>query len=608
MNIRNFAIIAHIDHGKSTLADRFLELTGTVEKREMRPQLLDQMELERERGITIKLAPVRMDYKLKAISYILNLIDTPGHVDFSYEVSRSLAAVEGAILVVDATQGVQAQTLANAWMALDHGLTIIPVVNKIDLPAAEPEKVAKEIEDALGIPQSEILFASAKTGQGVPEILQAIIDRIPSPSSPTTPARIASEAWRARLTSLIFDSKYDDYRGVVAYVRIVDGQLKAGEKLLIMGQKVFANALEVGYFKPEYQKSVQLESGEIGYIVTDLKEVSECRVGDTITLADHPATEALPGYKKATPFVYASIYPVEGDEHIKLREALLKLKLNDAALSFEPESSPALGSGFRCGFLGLLHMDIVQERLEREYGLNLIFTSPSVRYKVKKSDGKIIEIESPSLFPDPATIEEILEPWVKVELVAPAEFVGSLMSMIAERRGFYKGMQYLGTEAVYKGRAIINAEMPLSQVIVDFYDQLKSLTRGFGSVNYEFLDFRTGELVKLDILVAGTRVDTLSQIVHAKEAQYVGRELAKKLKNLIPRQLFEVSIQAAIGGKVVAREDIPPMRKDVIAKLYGGDVTRKRKLLEKQKAGKKRMKMVGSVEIPQEAFLALLKR
>jgi len=637
MNLRNFAIIAHIDHGKSTLADRFLELTKTVSEREMKPQLLDQMELERERGITIKLAPVRMEYdpekmeiengNQKQISdfenskYILNLIDTPGHVDFSYEVSRSLAAVEGAILVVDATQGVQAQTLANVWLALDYGLTIIPVVNKIDLPAAEPQKVAKEIEDALGIPFQEVLYASAKTGQGVPEILQAVIERVPPPKSePAAPLR-----------ALIFDSKYDEYRGVVAYVRIVEGKIAANQKITLMEQKVVADCLEVGYFKPEYEKSAELTSGEIGYIVTDLKEVSQCRVGDTITLTENPAKEPLPGYKKVTPFVYASVYPVEGDQHLKLREALLKLKLNDASLFFEPETSPALGSGFRCGFLGLLHMDIVQERLEREYKLNLIFTSPSVRYQIKERTGKVREIENPGLLPAPSLIEEILEPWAKVEVITPAEYVGALIEIIVNRRGVYKSVQYLGVTGVsgvsrpdidtridirsrygdvagYGKRAIILAEMPLSQVIVDFYDELKSVTRGFASVNYEFLEYRASDLVRLDILVAGNLVDSLSQIVHRSEAQAVGRSLVKKLKELIPRQLFEVSLQAAIGSKIIARENIPPLRKDVIAKLYGGDVTRKRKLLEKQKAGKKRMKMVGSVEIPQEAFLALLKR
>jgi len=579
--------------------------------------------LERERGITIKLAPVRMEYRLEnskseilnskqiinlksQISnenskFILNLIDTPGHVDFSYEVSRSLAAVEGAILVVDATQGVQAQTLANVWMALDCGLTIIPVVNKIDLPAAEPQKVAQEIEDALGISKEEVLFASAKTGEGVAEILEAIVSRIPSPQSPVSSPQ--------SLSSLVFDSKYDEYRGIVAYVRIMEGSVRAGDKILLMGQKITANVLEVGYFKPQYEKAAEITAGEIGYIVTDLKEVAECRVGDTITLAENPAKQALPGYKKVTPFVYASIYPVEGDEHIKLREALFKLKLNDSALLFEPENSPALGSGFRVGFLGLLHMEIVQERLEREYGLNLIFTSPSVRYKVILHNGTEKEIESPSLLPDPASIEQILEPWVKVELVAPTDFVGALMKIIAERRGIYKGMSYMGAGKGAAGqRSIIIAEMPLSQVIVDFYDELKSATRGYGSVSYEMLEFRAGELQKLDILVAGNLVDSLSQIVHKTEAQTIGRALTKKLKELIPRQLFEVSVQAAIGGKILAREDIPAMRKDVIAKLYGGDVTRKRKLLEKQKAGKKRMKMVGSVEIPQEAFLALLKR
>jgi GTP-binding protein LepA len=586
--IRNFCIIAHIDHGKSTLADRLLEITKTVEKRQMKDQLLDTMDLERERGITIKLQPVRMEWQ----GFILNLIDTPGHVDFTYEVSRSLAACEGAILVVDSTQGIEAQTLANIHLAQQHNLKIIPVVNKIDLPNSDREKTAEEIKKAFGFSDNEILYASGKTGEGVEKILQAVIDGIPAPNG------VADKPLRA----LIFDSSYDIHRGVITFVRVVDGGLSKNEKIQMLGTKTSADALEVGYFRPKFSPSNKLETGEVGYIVTGLRDVRKARVGDTITNS-MKEVEALPGYKQVKPMVYASIFPTSGDDYPVLRDAIDKLKLNDAALEFEPESIPALGFGFRTGFLGLLHMDIVQERLTREYGLDLVLTAPSVEYKVNLKSASAKIIHTPAELPDPSIYESIEEPWVLIEILVPQLYIGGILELIIGRRGIYKNMEYLSND-----RVLISAEMPLANIIIDFYDKLKSISSGYASLNYEFLEFRTGDLVKLDILVASEKVDALSVIVHKASAEQEGRALAAKLKELIPRQQFEIAIQAAIGGKIIARETIPAVRKDVTAKLYGGDVTRKMKLLEKQKKGKKRLKRVGSVDIPQEAFMAILKK
>jgi len=598
--IRNFCIIAHIDHGKSTLADRFLELTKTVEKRQMKDQLLDTMDLERERGITIKLQPVRMDWK----GYILNLIDTPGHVDFTYEVSRSLAACEGAILVVDSTQGIEAQTLANVHLAQQHHLKIIPVVNKIDLPNSDREKTAGEIMKAFGFKSEEILFASGKTGEGVEAVLEAVVQKIPPPKGSTIEP----------LRALIFDSAYDQHRGVVAFVRVVDGSLSKGQKINMLGTKTEADALEVGFFKPKFWPSEKLQTGEVGYIVTGLRDVRKSRVGDTITTAAAPLSagrasltkggrEALPGYKQVKPMVFAGIFPTSGDDYPLLRDAIEKLKLSDAALDFVPENIPALGFGFRTGFLGLLHMDIVQERLTREYGLDLVLTAPSVEYKLKMKNGSIKSIHTPSQLLDPSAFATMEEPWVLVEVLTPQKYIGGILELVTGRRGIYKNLDYLSDE-----RVLISAEMPLAQMIIDFYDKLKSVSSGYASLNYEFLDFREADLVKLDLLVAGELVDALSMIVHRLTAEKEGRALAEKLKSLIPRQQFEIAIQAAIGGKIIARETIPAMRKDVTKGLYGGDVTRKMKLLEKQKKGKKRMKRVGSVDIPQEAFLAILKK
>lgn len=587
--IRNFCIIAHIDHGKSTLADRLLEMTKTVTKREMKEQLLDTMDLERERGITIKLQPVRMEWK----DYILNLIDTPGHVDFTYEVSRSLAACEGAILVVDSTQGIEAQTLANIHLALQHNLKIIPVVNKIDLPNSDREKTADEIIKAFGFEPEEILYASGKTGEGVEKILEAIVERVPEPTgNPDKPLR-----------ALIFDSTYDQHRGVVTFVRIVDGALSKNQKILALGTQTEAESLEVGYFKPKFHASAKLETGEVGYIVTGLRDVRKARVGDTITLFGSKDVEALPGYKQVKPMVFASIFPVAGDDYPVLRDAIEKLKLNDAALEFEPENIPALGFGFRTGFLGLLHMDIVQERLSREFNLDLVLTAPSVEYKVNMKDGTQITVHTPAELPDPSVFTNIEEPWVAIEIIVPQKYIGGILELITSRRGIYNNMDYLSND-----RVLITAEMPLGNIIIDFYDKLKSISSGYASLNYELRDFRVGDLVKMDILVASEKVDALSIIVHKSVAENEGRALAEKLKTLIPRQQFEIAIQAAIGGKIIARETIPAMRKDVTAKLYGGDVTRKMKLLEKQKKGKKRLKRIGSVDIPQEAFLAILKK
>ncbi|MBI4049596.1 MAG: elongation factor 4 [Candidatus Doudnabacteria bacterium] len=586
--IRNFCIIAHIDHGKSTLADRFLEITNTVSRREMKDQLLDTMDLERERGITIKLQPVRMEWN----GYVFNLIDTPGHVDFTYEVSRSLAACEGAILVVDSTQGIEAQTLANVHLAKQHNLKIIPVVNKIDLPNSDREKTANEIIKALGFERSEILYASGKTGVGVSEILEAVVQRIPPPpGDPDKPLR-----------ALIFDSTYDQHRGVVVFVRIVDGEISQGDRIEMLGTKTEGSALELGFLRPKLSPAKKLTTGEVGYIVTGLRDVRKARVGDTVILYSKQV-ESLAGYKQVKPMVFASIFPISGDDYPLLRDAIEKLKLNDAALEFIPENIPALGFGFRTGFLGLLHMDIVQERLHREYGLNLVLTAPSVEYRLKFKTGQIKIIHTPSELPDPTLLESIEEPWVMVEILVPQRYIGSILELVTGRRGLYKNMSYLSDD-----RVLITAELPLANIIIDFYDKLKSVSSGYASLNYELIDFRQAELVKLDILVAGEKVDALSIIVHDSVVQDEGRSLVLKLKSLIPRQQFEVALQAAIGGKIIARESIPAMRKDVTAKLYGGDVTRKMKLLEKQKKGKKRLKRIGSVDIPQEAFLAILKK
>lgn len=588
-NIRNFCIVAHIDHGKSTLADRFLELTGTIDKREMKNQLLDTMELEQERGITIKLQPVRMEHK----GYILNLIDTPGHVDFSYEVSRSLAAVEGALLVVDASQGIEAQTLSNVYLALEHNLEIIPVVNKVDLPHAEPEKVAKEITDLLGIKKEEIIFASGKTGQGVADILNRVIEKVPEPKGePDKPLR-----------ALIFDSFYDSYKGVVTYVRVMDGSLEKDKKLLLVSNKTNAESLEVGYMKPKLKPEKNLLCGEIGYVVTGLKNVAEARVGDTITLANEKSVEALPGYQKVKPFVFAGIYTTDGDDYPLLREALGKLALSDASLEYIPENSGALGFGFRCGFLGLLHMDIIRERLEREFNLDLIVTIPSVSYEAVKTNNEIINLHSASELPDMSQIKEIREPWTNMEIVTPSDYIGPIMELIQNRRGVFKTIDYLE-----ETRVVIKAEMPMAQIITDFYDQLKSISSGYASMNYELNEYRASELSKLDILVGGSIIDTLSLLVHRSEAISVGKNIIEKLKKLIPRQMFKISLQAAVGAKIIAREDIPAFRKDVTAKLYGGDVTRKNKLLNKQKEGKKKMKQLGKIEIPSNAFMELLKK
>lgn len=585
--IRNFCIIAHIDHGKSTLADRFIEYTATLAKREMKhTQMLDTMDIEQERGITIKLQPVRMHWK----GHILNLIDTPGHVDFTYEVSRSLAACEGAILVVDASQGIEAQTLANVYLAMEHNLKLIPVINKIDLPHADPEKVAMEIETVLGLKKEEMIMVSGKTGQNVEAVLDAIIERIPAPNEPTYP----------ELRALIFDSIYDPYKGVVTYVRVFDGAVKAGDTIYMANTKVKTIVTEVGYFKPKYQQSESLQTGEIGYIVTGVKEVGETRVGDTV-LGD-PKLPALPGYTKVKPMVFAALYCVEGDDYHLLREALGKLSLNDSALVYEPENSQALGLGFRCGFLGLLHMDIVQERLEREYDLNLIITSPSVSYQVT-TQTETLMIDNPSAFPDPATIVKIEEPIVNLEIVAPKEYVGSIMKLVQDSRGKMENIQYLDPT-----RTLITFTAPLASIITDFYDDLKSISAGYASMNYTLTGYQQEDLVKMDILVAGEKVDAFSSIVVRRESHRLGGELLLKLKDIIPKAQFTIALQAAIGAKIAARETISAFRKDVTGYLYGGDVSRKRKLLEKQKKGKKRMKMVGQVNIPQEAFLAVLRK
>lgn len=591
--IRNFSIVAHIDHGKSTLADRLLEKTGTLTQREMEEQVLDNMELERERGITIKSQAARLIYKREdGEEYILNLIDTPGHVDFTYEVSRSLAACEGAILVVDAAQGIEAQTLANCYLALDNYLEIAPVINKIDLPSARPDEVKQEIEDVIGIEAEDAPMISAKTGLNVEDVLETIVEKIPAPNGDED----------APLKALIFDSYYDSYKGVVCYVRIIDGKVKPGTKVKLMATNKVYDITEVGVFTPKLMPISELSAGDVGYITASIKNVADARVGDTVTEANRPTAEALPGYKKAVPMVYSGIYPVDGAKYDELKEALEKLQINDAALDFEPETSIALGFGFRCGFLGLLHMEIIQERIEREFNLDIITTAPSVVYKVTKTNGETIELTNPTNLPEPTEIDYMEEPIVKASIIAPTEYVGAIMDLCQERRGVYIDMEYLETT-----RVSINYEIPLNEIVYDFFDTLKSRTRGYASFDYEFKGYTTTELVKLDILLNGDVVDALSMIVPKERAYHKGRGIAEKLKEIIPRQMFEVPIQAAIGSKVIARETVKAMRKDVLAKCYGGDISRKKKLLEKQKEGKKRMRQVGSVEVPQEAFMAVLK-
>lgn len=592
-HIRNFSIIAHIDHGKSTLADRLIEMTGTLSKREMEDQILDSMSLERERGITIKDQAVQLDYKAKdGNDYILNLIDTPGHVDFSYEVSRALAACEGALLVIDATQGIEAQTLANVYLAMDHDLEIIPVINKIDLPSADVPLVEKEIEDVLGIDKNDCVLCSAKTGLGVDQVLEAVVKRVPPPKG--DPA--------APLQALIFDSKFDAYKGVMLYVRVVNGCLKKGMSIRLMATGKVYEVTEVGAFKPAMVNVPELGEGQVGFLAASIKTVKDARVGDTVTDNNRPAKEPLPGYRKATPMVYCGLYPVENSDYDNLRDALEKLQLNDASLTFEPETSTALGFGFRCGFLGLLHMDVIKERLEREYNLTLITTAPNVIYEVVKTNGDIEMVDNPSQFPNPTVIEHVEEPFVNATIIVPKDFVGPIMELSQEKRGEYQNMTYLD-----ENRVMIHYALPLSEIIFDYFDRLKSVSRGYASLDYELSGYRASDMVKVDILLNGDPVDALSAIVHRDRAQYWGRALVEKLRKLIPRQLFEIPIQAAIGSKIIARENVSALRKDVLAKCYGGDITRKRKLLEKQKAGKKRMKQVGSVELPQEAFMAILK-
>ena len=590
--IRNFSIIAHIDHGKSTLADRLLEFTGAVSPRDMQAQVLDQLDLERERGITIKAQAVRLSYKADdGETYQLNLIDTPGHVDFAYEVSRSLAACDGAILVVDASQGIEAQTLANVYQALEHNLEIVPVINKIDLPAADVELVRKEIEEVIGLAGEDCIPASAREGIGTKEILEAVVRRIPHPTgAPLQP-----------LKALIFDSKYDIYRGVVVYVRVMDGGIRDGMRVRMMASGKDFVVDEVGVFRPAMTATGELQTGEVGYFIASIKQVRDSKVGDTVTDAEHPTAHALPGYRHVTPMVFAGIFPVDSEDFPAVREALEKLNLNDASLVYEPESSAALGFGFRCGFLGLLHMEIVQERLEREFGLSLIGTAPSVEYRVIMRDQSVRVVDNPELLPDPSHIDAIEEPRVRATVLVPSEFVGAMMQLCQDRRGEFLDMSHQPGD-----RVVLTYDLPLGEIIHDFYDQLKSRSRGYASLDYEITGFRAESLVKLDVLVAGQRVDALSMIVHRDKANLHGRKLTERLKALIPRQLFEVPIQAAIGGKIVARETVSAQRKDVLAKCYGGDITRKRKLLEKQKEGKKRLKRIGNVEIPQEAFLAVL--
>lgn len=591
--IRNFCIIAHIDHGKSTLADRLMEETGVLTQREMEEQMLDTMELERERGITIKAQAVRLVYKDKTgEEYILNLIDTPGHVDFTYEVSRSLAACEGAILVVDASQGIEAQTLANVYLAMEHNLDLVPVINKIDLPSAQPDVVKKEIEDVLGLDAENAPLVSAKNGIGIAEVLDRVVQGISSPAGDED----------APLRALVFDSYYDSYRGVIAHVRIMEGTVKAGDRIRMMATGKEFDVTDVGVFRPFLTPTDILRAGDVGYVTASMKNVRDTRVGDTITHADRPAKEPLPGYKKITPMVYCGIYPADGAKYGDLRDALEKLQLNDGSLMFEPETSIALGFGFRCGFLGLLHMEIIQERLEREYDLDLVTTAPSVIYKVLKTDGELIEIANPTNLPPAEEIEAMEEPVVKAQIMSPTEYVGAIMELCQERRGIYKHMEYME-----ETRVILTYELPLNEIIYDFFDTLKSRTKGYASLDYELIGYQESELIKLDILLNGDLVDALSIIVHKEKAYHRGRLVAEKLKEAIPRQMFEIPIQAAIGNKIIARETVKALRKDVLAKCYGGDISRKKKLLEKQKEGKKRMRQVGSVEVPQEAFMSVLK-
>ncbi|MGI9145028.1 MAG: translation elongation factor 4 [Chloroflexota bacterium] len=591
-HIRNFVIIAHIDHGKSTLADRLLERTGTLAQRDMMAQVLDAMDLEREKGITIKAKAVRMQYRsAEGVIYQFNLIDTPGHVDFTYEVSRALAACEGALLVVDAAQGVEAQTLANVYLALEHNLAIIPILPKLDLPSAQPEVVREEIERVIGLPAEDCILASAKEGTGVDEILEAVMRRIPAPGGDH----------EAPLRALIFDSHYDAYKGVIAYCRFVDGYARAGEPVRMMSNGVRSEAIEVGIFHPTMLAIDSLQAGEVGYIATGLKDVADVRVGDTITSVARPAAEALPGYQPAKSMVFAGLYPTNGDDYPLVREALERLKLNDASLVYQPESSMALGFGFRCGFLGMLHMEIIRERLEREYSLELIITAPSVEYHVYMQDGSMRDVENPADLPSPGTFNRVEEPWLDLSIIAPSRYIGPIMELVQARRGTFGKMEYVDEQ-----RVLLTYQMPLAELIVDFYDQLKTRTQGYASLDYHFDDYRPSELVKLDVLVNGQPVDALSMIIHHEKAYHQGRVLIDKLRQLIPRQMFDVPLQAAIGGKIIARETIRAMRKNVLAKCYGGDISRKRKLLDKQAEGKKRMKRVGQVEIPQEAFMAVL--
>lgn len=592
-HIRNFSIIAHIDHGKSTLADRLIEYTGTLTKREMEEQILDSMDLERERGITIKAQAVRSIYTARdGQEYMLNFIDTPGHVDFTYEVSRALAACEGALLVIDATQGIEAQTLANVYLALDNDLEIIPVINKIDLPSADPERVKHEIEDVIGIDASEAVLTSAKTGIGIEDVLEAIVAKIPAPKGDA----------QKPLKALVFDSKFDAYKGVVLYFRVIDGRVRKGMKIRMMATGAEFEVTEVGVFKPNPVIVDELDAGQVGFLAAAIKNVKDARVGDTVTDASNPADEALPGYRKATPMVYCGLYPVENSDYDNLRDALEKLQLNDASLVFEPETSVALGFGFRCGFLGLLHMDVIKERLEREYNLALITTAPNVIYEVFRTNGDVELVDNPSNFPDPTVIDHVEEPYVNATIIVPKDYVGAVMELSQEKRGEYENMTYLD-----ETRVMIHYALPLSEIIFDYFDRLKSATRGYASLDYELAGYRASDLVKVDILLNGDPVDALSAIVHREKATVRGRQLVEKLRSLIPRQMFEIPVQAAIGNKIIARENVRALRKDVLAKCYGGDISRKRKLLEKQKEGKKRMKQVGSVELPQEAFMAILK-
>ncbi|ADJ25889.1 GTP-binding protein LepA [Dehalogenimonas lykanthroporepellens BL-DC-9] len=599
-NIRNFCIIAHIDHGKSTLADRLIESTGAMRREEMAEQVMDRMELERERGITIKAKAMRLNYiAADGNTYLLNLIDTPGHVDFSYEVSRTLAACEGAVLLIDVTQGIQAQTLANVYLAMEHNLEIIPVLNKVDLPSGEPERVMDEVESVLGYGEQETLKVSGKTGQGVRELLEAVVERVPPPSGDRSQP----------LRALIFDSHYDPYKGVIAYLRVVDGRIASGDRLKLMGQGTVLEVLEVGYFNPRECPVASLSAGEVGYIATGLKTVGDCSVGDTVTSVATPAAEPLAAYRPAKPMVFAGIYPTQASDYHELREAMEKLKLNDASLSYEMENSPLLGHGFRCGFLGLLHMDIVYERLEREFGLSLVVTAPAVSYYITLTDGEVITVVNPSELPTPAEIARMEEPWVKIRVLVPSRYIGAVMELEREFGGIHRHTEFLGHSTGSEGsqRVQLDYDMPLRSMLTTFYDQLKSRTNGYASLDYEFDGYRDARLVKIDVLVNNILVDAFSRIVPPEQAQDVGKSLVHKLKEVIPRQMFTIPIQAAVGGRIVARADIPAKRKDVLAKCYGGDITRKRKLLEKQKEGKKKMKTIGQVEVPKEAFLSVLK-